>query len=166
MRVPAPVAVAAALLVELAPRALTPAVATAQQGSWSALKAGLEQRIAQHLRTLGLVLLDPRSSATQSLSSDSSFWVDDAHRPQAGLKYPVAKLSVIALALAERNPCRCAGARVISSNGDRYVRSRRHNALRNQRHGGVTVSERTELSVTPTVCGVFRGEPADVTVSR
>jgi len=73
MRVPVPVAVAAALLVELAPCALTPAVAAAQQGAWSALKGRLEERIARHHGTVGLVLLDPASGDSLSIRGDEPF---------------------------------------------------------------------------------------------
>ena len=70
---PLPVALAAALLSGLAPWALSPAVATAQQTSWSALRARLEQRIAQHHGTVGLVLLDPATGDSLSIRGDQPF---------------------------------------------------------------------------------------------
>ena len=71
MRVP--VAFGTALLVQLAPCALTPAVAVAQQGTWSTLTSRLEQRIARHDGTVGLVLLDPVSGDSLSIRGDEPF---------------------------------------------------------------------------------------------
>ena len=70
---PAPAAVAAALLAAVAACVLTPRAALAQQGAWSALKSRLEQRIAQHHGTVGLVLLDPVTGDSLSIRGDQPF---------------------------------------------------------------------------------------------